>query len=131
MLEVHQKNFLYILNRQKSSKCYFYNTCDQWYELNDVLNNHEHCYLEENLQVRVQAGGCLWNFSHEDLVKNTVDISELIPALISMLESESVDMESATGILANFSTNQRNHELLVAAGIVNRLVFTVASIVIC
>jgi hypothetical protein len=82
------------------------------------------------VQVREQAGACLWNFSHEDLVLNKVDLSELIPTLISMLETENVDMESATGILANFSKNEDNHELLVGSGIVKRLVITVADIAI-
>ena len=105
----------------------FYSAYILFYELNDVQDSLEY-YLEENVQVREQAGGCLWNLSCEDLVKYKVDISELIPILISMLESESVDMESATGMLANFSINQRNHELLVASGIVKRLVIITLSI---
>lgn len=72
-------------------------------------------------QVREQAAGCLWILSLEEPVRNKIDISELLPVLFAMLDSEGADKESAAGILANFSLNECNYDLLVEAGIIPKL----------
>ncbi|KAH6558810.1 hypothetical protein KP509_1Z044100 [Ceratopteris richardii] len=72
-------------------------------------------------EVREQASHCLWNLSMERAVRNRVDLLELLPALWSMLDSEGSDQEAAAGILSNFASDSCNHELLVEAGIIQRL----------
>ncbi|MCO5584465.1 hypothetical protein L7F22_038393 [Adiantum nelumboides] len=76
---------------------------------------------EEALQVREQAANCLWNLSLDEVVRNKIDILELMPVLRTMLDSEGSVKEAAIGILANFALNDSNHDLLVEAGVISKL----------
>lgn len=76
-----------------------------------------------SLQVKEQSLCALWNLSVDEKVRVKITNSELLPLLIKFLEDEDVQVkEAAGGVLANLAISHSNHQIMVEAGVIPKLV---------
>lgn len=74
-------------------------------------------------QVKEQSLCTLWNLSVDEKLRMKIANFELLPLLLKFLEDEDVKVkEAAGGVLANLALSQCNHEILVEAGAIPKLV---------
>lgn len=65
----------------------------------------------------------LWNLSVDEELSARITNSEILPLLVKYLEDEDIKVvEAAGGVLANLSLRQSNHNMMVEAGVIPKLV---------
>ena len=77
----------------------------------------------------MEQGLCtLWNLSVDEKHRNKIANSDFLPLLIKFLEYEEVQVkEAAGGILANLALTASNHNNMIEAGVIPKLVRPVDS----
>lgn len=77
----------------------------------------------------MEQGLCtLWNLSVDEKLRNKIANSDFLPLLIKFLEYKEVQVkEAAGGILANLALTASNHNNMIEAGVVPKLVRPVDS----
>lgn len=65
----------------------------------------------------------LWNLSVDEKHRLKIANSDILPLLIKSLEDEDVNVkEAAGGVLANLALSRSNHNIMVEAGVIPKLV---------
>lgn len=75
------------------------------------------------VQVMEQSICTLWNLSADEKLRVKIANNDILPILIKSLDDEDLKVkEAAGGVLANLSLSQANHNILVEAGVIPKLV---------
>lgn len=65
----------------------------------------------------------LWNLSVDEKHRLKIANSDILPLLIKSLEDEDINVkEAAGGVLANLALSRSNHNIMVEAGVIPKLV---------
>lgn len=86
------------------------------------------CVENENiwnffLQVKVQSLNMLWNLSVDEKLRVKIAKSDLLLLAMKYLDDEDMKVkEAAGGILANLALSHVNHDMMVEAGVIPKLV---------
>lgn len=65
----------------------------------------------------------LWNLSVDEKLRLKIANSDILPLLIKSLEDEDINVkEAAGGVLANLALSRSNHNIMVEAGVIPKLV---------
>lgn len=65
----------------------------------------------------------LWNLSVDEKLRLKIANSDILPLLIKSLEDEDINVkEAAGGVLANLALSHSNHNIMVEAGVIPKLV---------
>lgn len=76
-----------------------------------------------HMQVKKQSLCSLWNLSIDEKPRIKIAHGDLLPLLIRLLDDEEVKVkEAAGGVLANLSLSPCNHNNMVEAGVIPKLV---------
>lgn len=74
-------------------------------------------------QVKEQSICTLWNLSVDKKHRLKIANTDILPLLIKSLEDENMKVkEAAGGVLANLALSKSNHNILVEAGVIPKLV---------
>lgn len=75
------------------------------------------------LQVKEQSLSTLWNLSVDEKLCIKISKTEILPLAIKYLGDEDIKVkEAAGGILANLALSRVNHDIMVEAGVIPKLV---------
>lgn len=75
------------------------------------------------LQVKEQSICTLWNLSADEKLRVKIANTDFLPILIKCLDDDDIKVkEAAGGLLANLALSQINHNILVEAGVIPKLV---------
>ena len=75
------------------------------------------------LQVKEQSLSTLWNLSVDEKIRVKLANSDILPLIIKFLDDEDIKVkEAAGGILANLALSHANHNIMVEAGVITKLV---------
>lgn len=75
------------------------------------------------LQVKLQSMSTLWNLSVDDKIRVKVAKSDTLLLAIKYLDDEDSKVkEAAAGVLANLALSRVNHDIMVEAGVIPKLV---------
>lgn len=75
------------------------------------------------LQVKEQSMGTLWNLSVDEKLCIKIAKSDILLLTIKYLDDEDIKVkEAAGGILANLALRHVNHNIMVEAGVIPKLV---------
>lgn len=86
-----------------------------------VLKNEN--ILNSFLQVKEQSLSALWNLSVDEKLCIKISKTEILPLAIKYLGDEDIKVkEAAGGILANLALSRVNHDIMVEAGVIPKLV---------
>lgn len=65
----------------------------------------------------------LWNLSVDEKVRARITSSEILPLLVKFLEDEDLKVkEAAAGVLTNLALSHSEHEIMIEAGVIPKLV---------
>lgn len=65
----------------------------------------------------------LWNLSVNEKLRMKIANADLLPALLKSLDDEDLKVvDAAGGVLANLSLSHSNHQIMVEAGVIPKLV---------
>lgn len=65
----------------------------------------------------------MWNLSVDEKLRLKIANSDILPLLIKSLEDEDINVkEAAGGVLANLALSRSNHNIMVEAGVIPKLV---------
>ena len=86
------------------------------------------CVENENiwnsfLKVKVQSLNTLFNLSFDEKLRVKIAKSDLLLLVMKYLDDENMKVkEAAGGILANLALSHANHDIMVEAGVIPKLV---------
>jgi hypothetical protein len=79
--------------------------------------------LNSILQVKEQSICTLWNLSVDEKLRVKIADSDILSLLIKSLDDEDIKVkEAAGGVLANLALSHFNHNMMVEAGVIPKLV---------
>lgn len=81
------------------------------------------CLETKVLQVKEQMICALWNFSMDEKHRINISNTDLLPMLINSADDEDLKVQQAAGCaLANLALSPSNHQVMVEAGVIPKLV---------
>lgn len=71
----------------------------------------------------MQSLNTLWNLSVDEKLRVKLEKSDILLLAIKYLDDEDIEVKQAAGgVLANFALSRENHDIMVEAGVIPKLV---------